>query len=170
AIASVVPELHTERLRLRAPRLADLPAWTAIFAKPPFETAPDEAWTEFCCYTAGWLLHGHGLWSVDLRGDGRLAGFVLLGLEWDDVEPEPGWMFLPEHRGAGLASEAAGAARDHGLSMLGDGGFVSYVDPENFPSNRLAERIGGRRDPAAEAALAAAPGARTHVWRHGRSA
>jgi RimJ/RimL family protein N-acetyltransferase len=170
AIAAVVPELLTDRLRLRAPRLSDLPAWTAIFAAPPFEAGPEEAWTEFSTYTAGWLLHGHGLWSVDLRADDRLAGFVLLGLEWDDAEPELGWMFLPEHRGAGLATEAALAARDHGLVVLGAGSFVSYVAPENFPSNRLAERIGARRDPEAEAALRALQADRTHVWRHGETA
>jgi RimJ/RimL family protein N-acetyltransferase len=167
AISALVPELHTDRLALRAPRVTDLGAWTAILAEAPFELGPEEAWTAFCTYAAGWLLHGHGLWAVERRADETLIGFVHLGLEWEDIEPELGWMFLPEHRGAGLATEAALAARDHGLTALGAGSFVSYVAPENFPSNRLAERIGGRRDPAAEAALSGPAGERTHVWRHG---
>jgi RimJ/RimL family protein N-acetyltransferase len=170
AISALVPELHTDRLRLRAPRLADLPAWTAIFAVPPFELGPEEAWTVFSTYAAGWLLHGHGLWAVERRDDETLVGFVHLGLEWDDIEPELGWMFLPEHRGQGLAAEAALAARDHGLVVLGSDSFVSYVAPDNFASNRLAERIGGRRDPAAEAALRDGNAEATHVWRHGGAA
>lgn len=127
----------------------------------------EQAWVEFCGYTSGWMLHGHGLWAVD-RKDGPLAGFVLLGLEWDDAEPELGWMILPEHRGHGYATEAAAAARDFGRGLLPD--LVSYVDPANTASSRVAQRLGARRDPGAEAALAAAGQGPVEVWRHGGAA
>ena len=161
-----VPVLVTDRLRLRAPRLDDLPLWTLIFAAPPFEVDAEQAWTEFTTYAAGWLLHGHGLWTVETREAGTTVGFVLLGLEWDDAEPEIGWMLSPDHRGRGYATEAAAAVRDHAIDLFGHGGAVSYTDGANRASVRVAERLGARRDAAAEAALGD-PG--TEVWRHGRT-
>jgi RimJ/RimL family protein N-acetyltransferase len=168
--AASIPVIETERLRLRAPRTADLPAWThawiSDFAEPG--DGAEAAWTEFCFYTAGWLLHGHGLWSVERREDGVLVGFVLLGLEWSDDEPELGYIFLRDHHGQGYASEACAAARDFGFTLLDT--FVSYVDPGNTASNRLAERLGARRDEAAEARIRMAEEDAIHVWRYARAA
>ena len=161
-----VPVLLTDRLRLRAPRMDDLPLWTRIFAAPPFEVDAEQAWTEFANYAAGWLLHGHGLWTVETRDAALPVGFVLLGLEWGDEEPEIGWMLSPDHRGRGYATEAAAAVRDHAAATLGPGVAVSYPDAANRASVRVAERLGAWRDTAAEAALDD-PGAQ--VWRHGRA-
>ncbi len=160
-----IPVLETERLRLRAPTLDDLPAWTRIYAAWPGQAMDaEEAWTEFSYYVAGWLLRGHGPWAVELK-DGPLVGFVNVGLEWEDDEVELGWMFLAEHQGQGYATEAAIAARAFGRTLLPD--FVSYIDPSNGPSNRLAERLGATRDRAAEAAILSTEGEVIHVWRHG---
>ncbi|MEM1360976.1 MAG: GNAT family N-acetyltransferase [Pseudomonadota bacterium] len=165
---TAVPRLVTDRLVLRAPDLTDLPLWTTICTGPEGAMVggpmtEQEAWESFCVYTAGWLLHGHGLWALDRREDAELLGFVMLGLEWDDQEPELGWMLAPGARGQGYASEAAKAARDHGLKLLGPGACVSYVDPLNTASSRLAKRIGGARDAAAEAAFFGS----VEIWRHG---
>jgi RimJ/RimL family protein N-acetyltransferase len=51
--------------------------------------------------------------------------------------------------GRGFASEAAAAVRDHAFRALGWPTLVSYMDPENDRSVRLAERLGGVRDDAA---------------------
>lgn len=167
ALRAGIPAIETPRLRLRAPELSDLPAWTRIMVPDadgdlggPHDD--EAAWEAFCVYVAGWLLHGHGIWTVERLTDGETLGFVHLGLEWGDHEPELGWMLLPEHRGRGYATEAAQAARDHGLALLGDGAFVSYVHDRNDPSHRVARRLGAVRDAAAEAAI----GDGTHVWRH----
>ncbi|MEY3003800.1 MAG: hypothetical protein RLZZ491_976 [Pseudomonadota bacterium] len=161
-----VPVIETARLRLRAPHLDDLGDWTRVFsdsfAEP--DDSPDRAWAEFSCYTAGWMLHGHGIWTVERLSDGARLGFVLVGLEWGDEEPELGYMILPEHRHQGYAAEAASAARDFGLGLLGD--LVSYVDPANAASGQLAARLGARRDIAAETSLAARDGDAIHVWRY----
>jgi len=162
-----IPVIETERLRLHAPTIEDLQVWTAICTDPggPFGPMSDEeAWTEFAYYTGGWLLYGHGLFAVMRKSDRRTIGFVHLGLEWDDREPELGWMLAKDARGQGYATEAAQAARDWALQLLP--GFVSYVDPANGPSNRVAERLGATRDSAEEAAIEAEDGALTHVWRH----
>ncbi|MEL6206451.1 MAG: GNAT family N-acetyltransferase [Pseudomonadota bacterium] len=146
-LSAHVPELETARLRLRAPRVADCPLWTAIWQGAEAEgpaISDEHGWEEFCVYTAGWLLHGHGLWSVESKSDGVLVGFVLLGLEWGDEEPELGWAFAPEARGQGFATEAAAAARDYAMALLG--GAVSYIDTANTASARVAERLGARID------------------------
>jgi RimJ/RimL family protein N-acetyltransferase len=72
---------------------------------------------------------------------------------------------LPEAEGRGLAHEAAGAALAWGKAQ-GLPALVSYVDPANARSIRLAERLGGRRDGAAEAAFAGTSGEGVGVWRH----
>ncbi len=168
AIRDRVPQLETARLILRAPESRDFPVWAEIFAADTDgfiggPTAPKDAWSEFSVYVANWLLHGHGLWAVERRADGATVGFVHLGLEWDDEEPELGWMLLPEARRQGYATEAAKAAHDHALGLLGSGAFVSYVHHGNVASSRLAARLGAARDTGAEAALADD----AQVWRHG---
>ncbi|MEN0079676.1 MAG: GNAT family N-acetyltransferase [Pseudomonadota bacterium] len=167
---ATVPVIETERLRLRAPRLDDLPLWTEIFAGPQSRGlkgphGPDVAWTEFSTYSACWMLHGFGLWSVETRDAQRLIGFVFIGLEWGDLEPELGYLFAPDGQGQGYATEAARAARDWALEQMQT--FVSYVSRSNDASNRLAARIGATRDLDAEAAIEAAEGSAPHVWRHG---
>jgi RimJ/RimL family protein N-acetyltransferase len=164
--AACVPVLETERLRLRAPHLDDLPDWTRVFVDAFAEPGdgPNRPWAEFSYYTAGWMLHGHGLWTVERRSDGARVGFVMVGLEWGDEEPELGYITLPEHAGQGYATEAARAARDWGLRLLPT--LVSYVDPKNQASDRVAERLGAVRDAEAEAALAARDGEPVHVWRY----
>ena len=165
---AVLPRLATARLDLRPATLADFPLWAGIFAEP--DSTPiggpvdaEAAWGAFCVYAAGWLLHGHGLWAVDRRADGALLGFVLLGLEWDDAEPEIGWLFGAAARGQGYATEAAAAVRDHAAALLGPGAAVSCTAPGHAASEAVARRLGARRDPAAEAAL----GDGTRIWRHG---
>lgn len=170
AHCAVLPSFQTERLTLRAPVMSDFPVWRDLMVPDAqgFLGGPhteEEAWEAFCVYVAGWLLHGYGLWTVEERETRTIVGFVHLGLEWGDWEPELGWMLLPEHRGKGFAQEAARAAQAHGRALLGDGGFVSYVAQENAPSNALAERLGATRDTAQEARLA--DDEHTHIWRHG---
>jgi RimJ/RimL family protein N-acetyltransferase len=147
-----LPRIETPRCVLRAPVLEDAPAWIAIMV-PDSEGhlggphTEDRAFTEFAATVGLWLLRGHGLWTVTDRAD-RVLGFVLVGFEPGDKVPELGWLFLPEARGRGLAAEAAAAARVHALGTLALPELVSYIDPDNARSRRLAERLGARREPA----------------------
>lgn len=145
-LAGLVPVLQTPRLTLRAPRLGDFPAYAAIlcsdrgrFIGGPF--TEDEAWGDFTAMTANWLLRGHGTWAVETHA-GTLVGFALIGFEPGDAEPELGWFTLPDHQGQGFATEAARAARDHAFATLGLQRLVSYIDPENTASRRVALRLG----------------------------
>ncbi len=159
---AALPVIETRRLVLRAPTLDDLLVWTSI-CKDSFGDTEQDAWTEFSYYTSGWLLHGHGLFTVTFKDDDQVIGFVILGLEWDDHEPELGYMFDSKFRMQGYATEACSAVRDFGFDLLGSGQFVSYVSQSNARSNALAQRLGATRDAVAESAF----GPTQHVWRYG---
>ncbi|MBP9184077.1 MAG: GNAT family N-acetyltransferase [Fuscovulum sp.] len=162
-----LPTIRTARCQLRSPVLEDAVAWIAIMVPDaqghlggPHTEA--EAFVEFAAYVGSWLLRGHGLWTVTDHAD-RVLGFVVIGLEPGDQEPELGWLFLPEARGQGLAAEAATAARDHALRTCGLPGLVSCIDPTNAPSRRLARRLGAWPD-----GTITDPGTddRAEIWRH----
>lgn len=161
ALQGKLPLLRTERLVLRAPKVDDFDAFTRLacsdrgtyFGGP---MSREDAWADFTQMTATWLLHGHGVWTIGRAGD--IAGFVLLGFEPGDLEPELGFLLLPEAEGEGIAFEAATAARDHAFNTLGWTTLVSYIDPANTRAQRLATRLGATRDGRVEEA---------QVWRYG---
>lgn len=143
-----LPELRTPRTILRAPRLQDAAPWCALMAADadghlggPLDA--DEAFTDFAATVGLWLLRGHGLWTVTGPG-GAVLGFVLIGFEPGDHEPELGFLFTAPARGQGLALEAAGAARDWALGAGGLRALVSYIAQGNAPSRALAARLGAR--------------------------
>lgn len=160
-VAATVPVVETERLRLRAPTLADLPSWTAWWQTHDPDWTDENAYGDFCVYVAGWMLHGHGVWAIETKSDATLVGFVLLGLEWDDAEPEIGYVLSPDARGQGFATEAARAARDHAKALFGEGGAVSYITPGNTASENVARRVGAHPDGELSGST---------IWRHGGTA
>ena len=167
SLRALLPRIETPRCILRAPLLQDAPAWLAIMV-PDAEGhlggphSAESAFTEFAATVGLWLLRGHGLWTVTDHAE-TVLGFVLIGFEPGDRAPELGWLFLPEAQGRGLATEAAAAARAHATGPLGLTELVSYIDPANTASRRVAARLGARLDgriPDPET------GAEAEVWRH----
>ena len=155
-LAAGIPTLKTKRLVLRPYRLDDFPAFADLLAseRSRYVGGPMSrraAWAEFAQLTAGWLLHGHGGWTVER--DGALMGFVLIGIEPGDHEREVGYLLTEKAEGQGIATEAARAARDFAFAELGFETLVSYIDLDNAKSVAVAERLGGCRDETAEAAL-----------------
>lgn len=155
---ALVPAIATGPLTLRAPRIEDFDAWAEIERGPRgrFVGGPmtrSDAWRNFAQSVATWLLRGHGLWTVAAREGDAVLGFVLLGFEPGDREPELGFLFRAAAEGRGHAFAAARAARDHAFGALGWTALVSYIDPGNDRSVRLAERLGAVRDREAEAAF-----------------
>jgi len=122
-------------------------------ARHMYDALPDRegAWLDFTQCIAGWLLRGHGMFTITEKQNGDVLGFVLILMEFGDREPELGWFLTEAAEGHGYAFEAAGAVRDWGLDTLGLDRLVSYVDPPNARSIRLAERLGAWRDATAEA-------------------
>ena len=168
AIRALVPVIETERLRLRAPMLADFAAYEAVFTSDraaymggPFTT--EEAFGDFTQAVAGWMLQGMGAWTITAKGSDAALGWVYLWQEFGDPEPELGWVLVQEAEGRGYASEAARAVLPLAMDLLGPGRVVSYIDAGNAASARIAIKLGARRDPKAEAALGEPD---LHVYRH----
>ncbi len=149
ALQGQLPTLATDRLILRAPRVTDFDTYAQIACSARGQhlggpMSREEAWADFSQMTSTWLLHGHGLWSIGHAGD--IAGFVVLGYEPGDHEPELGFMLTERAEGRGIALEAAKAARDHAFDTLGWSTIVSYIAPENARAIALARRLGGLPD------------------------
>jgi RimJ/RimL family protein N-acetyltransferase len=168
AMRALVPGFETPRLRLRAPKLADYPAYEAVFTSDravhvggPFSA--DEAFADFTQAVAGWMLLGAGAWTITAHGDDAALGWLYLWREKDDPEPELGWILTEAAEGKGFATEAARAVLPRALALFGSGGVVSYIDAANAASARIALKLGARRDPVAEAALGEPD---LHVYRH----
>ena len=56
--------------------------------------------------------------------------------------PEFGWRLARGAWGRGLATEAAGAARDDAFERLGLPELISIIHPENERSRRVATKLG----------------------------
>jgi RimJ/RimL family protein N-acetyltransferase len=151
---TAIPTLETARLILRAPRAADFPGYAAFYAseRSIYEDGPLSrvaSWKEFAAAAAGWVLRGHGSLTIEERATRRYAGEVGIYHLANYPEPEIGWMVVREAEGRGIAHEAAQALRAWAYDRLGWTTLVSYIDPANARSIRLAERLGARLDPAA---------------------
>jgi RimJ/RimL family protein N-acetyltransferase len=160
------PTLTTARLTLRPPVADDWPAYAAFLASDrsvgmggPFDARA--AWGLFCHDVALWPLYGHGALMIDLRQTGETAGQVGINAGPLFPERELGWFLYDGHEGQGYATEAAARLRDWAFATLGLGTLVSYVDPQNHRSSRVAERMGAVLDPSA---AGQDPG--DLVWRH----
>ena len=151
---TAIPSLATARLKLRAMSVDDWPAYAQFLASGrsrymggPFATAV--AWGMFCADYAQWGLFGCGALMVELRDSGVCVGQV--GVNYGPLYPERelGWMLYPEAEGRGYAYEAAAALRGWARDVRRLDTLVSYVDPENLRSRKLAERLGATLDPTA---------------------
>ena len=146
------PTLHTPRLTLRAPEMADFAAYRAFVTsdRSRFMGGPHDAataWSWFCNDAAQWPLLNMGGLTV-LRGDQQI-GQVALCHGPIFPEPELGWFLFDGFEGQGFATEAATALRDWAFGPRGLTTIVSYIDAANTASQAIAGRLGGVVDPAA---------------------
>jgi RimJ/RimL family protein N-acetyltransferase len=105
----------------------------------------------------------YGLWALELRATGQVAGSVLLSpLPGDGAATEIGWHLNPDYWGAGYATEAGrGAiALAFGLDTVGPDqvgpgltsrparpvldSVLALVDPDNIRSREVCRRLGVR--------------------------
>jgi RimJ/RimL family protein N-acetyltransferase len=146
----IAPTLHTERLTLRMPVLADFEPRAAFAASPRsiFEGGPMEraaAWRIFASEVGQWPLMGYGPFSVEMAG--AYVGEVGIYHPSDYPEPELGWFVVPEAEGRGIAMEAARAVMVWARKTFGWDRLVNYIDPGNARSIMLGLRLGGVIDP-----------------------
>ena len=149
----IAPILTTSRLTLRPATMADFPAYLGFVAsdRARFMGGPHDrakAWDWFCNDTAQWVLLDLGALIVTCAG--RVLGQVAVCHGPIFPEPELGWFLCDgADEGQGYAAEAAAALRDWALGPRGLAALVSYIDPANATSIRLAARLGGVLDTAA---------------------
>lgn len=170
-LQAALPRLETARLILRAPRIEDFALYGAILMSDRAvhmdgPLSRRAAWLDFCQCVACWHLRGYGLWTIEARDGGAVLGFIPTCFEDGDQEPELGWLIDQAAEGRGIAHEAAQAVKAWALDTLALPALVSYIDPPNARSIRLAERLGAWPDPVASADLSRAQGADVLVYRH----
>ncbi len=162
---NTTPVLETERLTLRAPVAADWPIYRdfalsdrARYVRPP-DVDEERAWRMFASMIGHWVLRGWGSFVFTLKGETRPLGMVGPWFPQGWPEREILWMAWDTAcEGKGYVAEAVDATLDHAFGALGWDTAVSYIDPQNTRSIRLAERLGARRDPDAPASkLAESP-------------
>jgi RimJ/RimL family protein N-acetyltransferase len=114
---------------------------------------------------------GYGFGAAELADSGETVGFVGLkpvaGLPVvPDGTVEIGWRFVPEAWGRGLATEAARRWLAFGFDGIGLEEIVAYAVGTNRPSLSVMERIGMRRDDAADFDFAVIPDTHPQLKRH----
>lgn len=144
--------LETPRLILRHQVLADLDDLWALYQNPNITRyipdAPrsrEEAQEEL-----EWHMNGHpknpqlGLWATILKENGKFIGRCGL-LPWEidgQSEVEVAYTIAESYQGQGLGSEAAKAILKYGFEALNLSRLICLIDPENFPSQKVALKLG----------------------------
>lgn len=144
------PVLFTERLILRPLIADDLEPWVAFHADPVTMRhlggvqPRGVAWRGLCAMAGAWTIRGFSMFAVVERATGRWLGRI--GPWQPDGWPgaEVGWALKSEFAGRGYAREAAVAAIDYAVDMLGWDKVIHTIAPDNAESIRLAERLGAR--------------------------
>jgi RimJ/RimL family protein N-acetyltransferase len=144
------PVLETERLILRPIALEDFPRWAEMMADPEaskFIGGPQPAavaWRGFMSMAGAWSLTGVSMFSVADRDSGLWLGRIGPWTPHGWPGTEVGWGLHADAQGKGYGLEAATAAIDYAFDVLGWTDVIHCIDPENTPSQRLAERLGSR--------------------------
>jgi RimJ/RimL family protein N-acetyltransferase len=153
----MVPEIETERLRLRGHRLEDFGNCAAMWADPvvtryiggrPF--TQEEVWARLLRYRGHWSHLGFGFWLIEEKSSGRFVGetgFADLKRNLSpslEGMPESGWVLAAGLHGLGYATEAVQAAVTWGDRHFGNGRTACIIAPENAASIRVAKKCGYR--------------------------
>ncbi|WP_028595281.1 GNAT family N-acetyltransferase [Paenibacillus assamensis] len=142
--------LYTDRLLLRKMIQADVEVLMEIFSDSEAmkyypSTKNEQQASEWVDWTLrNYDTYGTGLWIVEDKAKGDFLGQCgIVPQQLDDViEMEIGYLFARRVWGNGYATEAALACKKYGFEQMGLRKLISFVDVNNTPSARVAERIG----------------------------
>ncbi|MEO0390847.1 MAG: GNAT family N-acetyltransferase [Pseudomonadota bacterium] len=146
-----IPTLTTDRLILRAPVEADFDALAAFYEtdRSVWHGGPlprYRAWSAFAANLGHWVLRGFGLWTLEHRSTGAVAGRCGIWSPEGWREPEIAWTAYDGFEGRGLIFEAAQAVRDAAFGSFGLASIASPIHPDNARSIALAKRLGATED------------------------
>ena len=145
-----MPEIETERLRLRMLRPEDLSDLISIVGDSQVMTyigvaggialSREEAEDALTKMIAFWKQHGFGRWAVINKSTNHMVG--LCGLRLMDDIPELFYAFAKDVWRVGLATESAKACLRYGFDELGFDRIVAACRHANAASIRVMEKIG----------------------------
>jgi len=146
-----IPTLQTSRLTIRAPQASDFEALAAFYQtdRSVWHGGPlprHRAWSAFTANIGHWVLRGFGLWTLETRDAGQVAGRCGLWCPEGWQEPEIAWTAYDGFEGRGLIFEAAEVVRDAAFGHFGLTRVASPIHPDNARSIALAKRLGALPD------------------------
>ena len=148
---SRVPELVTERLRLRAPVPADAAALLAVLGDPEvtrYHNVPTVTTLADAEALLERLEQRHAArdtirWAIELAERSGMIGTVgLLRFDFEHRHAEVGYEIGQQWWGRGLIPEAAAAVIRYGFSVLGLHRIEAGVLPGNNASVRVLQKLG----------------------------
>ena len=146
-MATVGPQLETERLLLRQWRTADFDRYAQQFAHPATShiggpMPRGDAWRRFLQMPGAWALQGFAMFALEEKASGRWIGQA--GPWQPDGWPgtEVGYALHPDAWGKGYCTEACAAAMDWAFDVLGWTEVIHSIRPDNAESQGVARRLG----------------------------
>lgn len=147
-----IPTLETDRLKLRpfrnedADALFDLTRDVEVVRYIGAGSVPsrEDCWRAIATWTGHWVLRGYGPWAIEEQATGIFIGRVGVWNPEGWPGPEVGYLLGRAWWGRGYATEAARVALGWGFEERGFDELLSFIDPDNTASIRVAARIGER--------------------------
>jgi RimJ/RimL family protein N-acetyltransferase len=155
---SKMTEINTKRLKLRQWTNNDSDAYIRYFADEKNSKyfggrkSADDAWRHMAMLIGHWQLKGFGYWAVDEKESGDFVGCVGLWKSSGWPELELGYWIASEKQRKGYAKEAAEECLKYARNVLKVKSLVSYIDPSNEPSIKLAGVLGATYEETIELA------------------
>ena len=145
-----MPEIETERLRLRMYTPEDADDHCRIASAPEFRThfpsyyqpTRDKVLVGIGRILEHWSLRGHGQWALELKGEGRMFGYCGLRFLPDTQEVELLYGIDSAYWGRGLTTEAARASLRYGFEKMKFERIMAVTAHANFGSRRVMEKAG----------------------------
>ncbi len=142
--------LETDRLVLREFEPRDLDPYAGMIGDPetmryyPRPYTLEEARDFIERNVARYRANGFGLWVVEERGTGAFLGDCGMAVSLVEGIPEVEviWHVVKDRWRQGIATEAAGAVREHAFRAIGLRRLVALVRPDNEPSKGVARKLG----------------------------
>lgn len=143
-------ELETKRLKFRLWRESDFEILANYFSRPEYAKylggvrSPEQSWRVLCTYIGNYHLKGYSYLALEEKNSNKLIGSIGIWNSDPWPEPELGYWLLPEYTGNGYITEGGMKVLEFAKQKLNLGSLVSYIDPTNEPSKKVALRLGAK--------------------------